>query len=461
MKLTPGRTSFRNIRTLYHGGTFGGLTDGQLLERFANRRNDEAEMAFEVLVERHGPMVLRVCRGILRDDHEAMDAFQATFLVLVREGHKLWIHNSLGPWLHRVACRASVRAKSQERRRNDMRHRVVEATAGSVVDASRNDDAAILHEELDRLPDRYRVSIVLCDLEGRSCEEVAQHLGRPVGTVKSWRARGRTQLKARLVRRGLTGYGSVSIPCLISAFPVLPRSTIEAVVRIATGFGTVGAVPASISALVEGTIKSMFTTKLKTIAVSVLSVGVLASSVGVFAYQHPSPESNPPEPRPRVGAAEPVLDGGKPDRTTARPYYIGDLVMPPGREPQDALKRDASGKPLVDMRPLVDLITTFVAPETWKAFEPGQAARPAKGRDGEVGSITPFYLSATLIIRHTPEVHAQIANFLRLLRECHFLVQPDKAPDPRAERPALSARVDPPSNFLRPPTSDPNVSDGS
>src|SRR5271167_2693435 len=97
----------RYIRTLFNVGTVGGLTDGQLLERFAARGGETAELAFATLVERHGPMVLRVCRSVLRDPHEAQDAFQATFVVLVRRAGSLWVQNSLGPWLHQVAYRVA------------------------------------------------------------------------------------------------------------------------------------------------------------------------------------------------------------------------------------------------------------------------------------------------------------------------------------------------------------------
>ena len=148
-------------------------------------------------------MVLRACRGILRDDHEAMDAFQATFLVLVRKGRSLWVRDSLGPWLHRVACRAAGRARSRGRRRRALERGLAEAARRQAGGDDRDDLAAAVHEELDRLPDRYRVPIVLCDLEGRTCEEAARHLGCPIGTIGSRLARGRERLRDRLARRGL------------------------------------------------------------------------------------------------------------------------------------------------------------------------------------------------------------------------------------------------------------------
>src|SRR5215470_18978564 len=93
----------RQIRTLFDLGIIGELTDGQLLERFATAGGEAAELAFAAMVERHGPMVLRICRGVLRDPNDVEDAFQATFLVLVRRARALWVEDSLGPWLHRVA----------------------------------------------------------------------------------------------------------------------------------------------------------------------------------------------------------------------------------------------------------------------------------------------------------------------------------------------------------------------
>src|SRR5262245_8531354 len=201
-------TSRLYLKALFQEGLPAGLTDGQLLERFASGRGEAAELAFAILVERHGPMVLRACRSILRDDHEAMDAFQATFLVLIKKGRSLWVRDSLGPWLHRVACRAAGRARAQAGRRRALERRLAEATLGQVSGRDRDDLAAAVHEELDRLPDHYRVPIVLCDLEGRTCEEAARHLGCPIGTIGSRLSRGRERLRGRLARRGLAPTGA-------------------------------------------------------------------------------------------------------------------------------------------------------------------------------------------------------------------------------------------------------------
>jgi RNA polymerase sigma factor (sigma-70 family) len=183
------------LRMLFDAGTATGLTDGQLLERFATRGGDSAEAAFAALVDRHGPMVWRVCRAILRDDHDAEDAFQATFLVLVRRAGTLWVRDSLGPWLHRVASRAAARARVMASRRRAAERRAIAMSDRNREDAVGEEVAGLVHAEIDRLPERYRMPVVLCDVEGRSYEEAARHLRCPVGTVKSRLARGRERLR--------------------------------------------------------------------------------------------------------------------------------------------------------------------------------------------------------------------------------------------------------------------------
>ena len=123
------------LRTLFNVGAIGDMTDGQLLERFA-AGGEAAELAFAALVERHGPVVLHTCRSILRDEHEAEDAFQATFLVLVRKAGSLWVRDSLGPWLHQVAYRAARCSRSAAARRAAHERRAAEMIAARRDDAS-------------------------------------------------------------------------------------------------------------------------------------------------------------------------------------------------------------------------------------------------------------------------------------------------------------------------------------
>ena len=180
----------RHLSMLFEVGAIGGLTDRQLLEQFLTGHREMAEAAFTTLVERHGPMVMRVCRGVLIDSHDVQDTFQATFLVLVGKAGSLWVGDSLGPWLHGVAFRVATKAKVAAARRNAHERRAAEAAERGEVartmrstDASRGNRSAAAH---------YRAPIVLCYLEGLSHESAAALLGWPMGTVSGRLARGGT-----------------------------------------------------------------------------------------------------------------------------------------------------------------------------------------------------------------------------------------------------------------------------
>jgi RNA polymerase sigma factor (sigma-70 family) len=296
------------FRKLFNVGATAALTDGQLLERFTTLHGERAELAFAAILERHGPMVLRTCLGMLKDDHDAMDALQATFLILARKGGGLWVRDSLGPWIHRVACRVALRAKLAASRR-----RVAERLAGerqaavaaqSVGELDRTALGGVLHEEVDRLPDRYRVPIVLCDFEGRTYEEAARHLGCPVGTVKSRLARGREQLRGRLFRRGVAP--SAGVPGAVLASEVgmaLPRAAWESIataaLRVATGEAeAAGAVPEAVLALANAASRSMVLMKWKWAAATVLAASVLcygAARAGMWALGAGLPDSPAPD----------------------------------------------------------------------------------------------------------------------------------------------------------------------
>ena len=173
-------TTVRQLKLLFTIGAIRGLSDGQLLEHFSTGGNDVAEVAFQALVERHGAMVLRVYRAQLLDPHDTQDAFQATFLILVKKARCLWVRDSLGPWLHQVAFRTASCARSDTAR---CRRHERAASEMATVHYGHEDQAgheleAVLHEEINRLPERYRVPIVLCDLEGFTCEEAVRRMGR-------------------------------------------------------------------------------------------------------------------------------------------------------------------------------------------------------------------------------------------------------------------------------------------
>jgi RNA polymerase sigma-70 factor (ECF subfamily) len=179
------------------------MTERQLLECFVTTHDPEA---FAVLIERHGPMVLAVCRGVLRDEQDAEDVFQDTFLDLARSAGTIRQHESVGPWLHRVALRRARRARLSASRR---RLREQKGADSRTEDPSEPLDLSyipILREEVSRLPRNHRLPVMLCYLEGKTCQEAAAHLRCPVGTVKGRLWRARQTLRVRLSRRGLDSY---------------------------------------------------------------------------------------------------------------------------------------------------------------------------------------------------------------------------------------------------------------
>jgi RNA polymerase sigma factor (sigma-70 family) len=306
----------RQLHVLFSAGAVGRLTDAELLERFAGRGGEAAELAFAALVERHGPMVFRTCRQTLGDAHAAEDAFQATFLVLARRARTFRVRGSLAGWLHEVARRTAsrLRAASARRRRHECKAARLAAAAVEARGCDDLDLGAALHEELGRLPARYRVPLVLCYLEGLTAEQAAREVGWPAGTVRSRLARGRERLRARLVRRGLapSAAGVAAALAPRSAWSAVPGRLVDATARAAAGRFSAGAVPAPILTLTEGVLFDMAITKLKATGLAVLVAGVLASGALVSAQQGPG--TGPPEKdqvRPesdRLQAVEAKLD---------------------------------------------------------------------------------------------------------------------------------------------------------
>ncbi len=190
------------IGTLFEAGSLVGLTDRELLERFL--AGESAEAAFEILVDRHGPMVRSVCRSLLGDPHEADDAFQATFLVLARRASSIRGRDAVGSWLYRVARRVAAHARADAARRRLLeRYLAGRGCVESTDDDPTREPMPGVLEEVDRLPERYRAPIVLCYLEGRTHEQAARTLGCPLRTVETRLQRGKARLRHRLLRRGL------------------------------------------------------------------------------------------------------------------------------------------------------------------------------------------------------------------------------------------------------------------
>jgi RNA polymerase sigma factor (sigma-70 family) len=217
----------RQVDTLFRIGSLRAVPDGHLLERFVARR-DGGEAAFETLVARHGPMVLGVCRQILVSPHDAEDAFQATFLVLVRRAGAIRKRDSLGPWLHGVARRVSLRAKTNAARRKLREGASGIRAAAGARNGQGSELVASLHDEIARLPEKYRSPIVLCDLEGHTHAEAAERLQWPVGTVSGRLFRAREILRGRISRRGI----ALSVTGAVGALAAPARAAVpSALVR--------------------------------------------------------------------------------------------------------------------------------------------------------------------------------------------------------------------------------------
>lgn len=298
----------RHFRTLFNVGRVAGLTDAELLDRFAAGPGEAAEPAFAALLERHGAMVWRVCRRVLRDEHDAEDAFQATFLVLVRRASAIRRRDSVASWLYGVALRVASCARAAAKRR-----RMLECRKAAGVrfepEAGPGELGVALHQELGRLPARFQDVAVLCLLEGTSYGEAAERLGCPVGTVKSRLATARQRLQSRLVRRGVVPSTAVCAAALAAEAeagtppPPLVESTIRAATRVAAGHAAAaGAVSASVDTLIRGALKAMLLSKLKATVMATVAVGLLG--VGV-AWPQDSPGPSEPD---RLREVERKLD---------------------------------------------------------------------------------------------------------------------------------------------------------
>jgi RNA polymerase sigma factor (sigma-70 family) len=253
-----------------------GLAESELLERYLTRRD---QAAFEVLLQRHAAMVLGVCRRILGNEADAHDAFQATFLIFVRKAGSIRPRTLVGNWLHGVAHKTALKARAMNRLHLAKLRQA--ATQPRQVHVDREELQALLDDAINRLPARNRAALVLCELEGRSLKEAAQHLGCPPGTVASRLARARALLARRLLRQrpALAGAG-LSLLLAPTASAGVPHSLMVSTTQAATAVAAQPAAAASVVsakvvALMEGVLKAMLLTKLK-MASLVLLATVLA-----------------------------------------------------------------------------------------------------------------------------------------------------------------------------------------
>jgi RNA polymerase sigma factor (sigma-70 family) len=448
--MVNGRTSgaIRQVVRAFREGTLSGLSDREILGRFVDDRD---EAAFEALLTRHGPMVLNVCRQILRHPEDAEDAFQATFLALACKAGTLWIDESLGPWLYRVASRVAARARAERRRRGDR-----ERSGGALPEpepargdgTDRDEIPRVVHEELGRLPERLRAPIVLCYLEGMTHEQAACHLGCPVGTVRSRMARARALLRGRIARRGLATTDAAPADVLAtdaraSAVPRhIPPTLIKSAAQIAAGTASLrgdAGIPTRVAALLEGVLKMFRIRQLASTMAALAVIGVAATIAGLSALPASGQADNLLGPR-KIGVdSKPI--GPPPVETYVKTYYVGDLLISDLLPRRPAPGTANGGRPrLLEMSPLIELITSTCAKGTWTIQD--ETGRPVVIVDGRlvettngavtttVGTITPFRLSISLIVRQIAEVHAEVARLLRNLRRWLYLREHPGGPDP-------------------------------
>jgi RNA polymerase sigma factor (sigma-70 family) len=259
-------------------------------------------------------MVLRVCYQVLGDTHDAQDAFQATFLILARKARSVRNYDSLASWLYGVADRVAKRARAEAARRRAHERRRAELTAlESVDEATRSETWPELHEEVALLPEKLRVPIILCYLEGLTAEAAAQQLGCPRGTVLSRLSRARERLRARLARRGFSLSAGLPLYATKSAVPdALSHATVHAAVRTSAGKTTAGTVPTSVAALTEGVLRMMSRARLVTVVGTVLAISAMSIGVGAVVSQ-------------TAGGPPPVAHAGRAEETKAPALSKEDL----------------------------------------------------------------------------------------------------------------------------------------
>jgi RNA polymerase sigma factor (sigma-70 family) len=267
-----------------------GVTDGQLLEDYL-RRGEEAALA--ALVRRHGPMVWGVCRRVLRNYHDAEDAFQATFLVLVRKAASVVPREMVANWLYGVAHQTARKAKATTARRGARERQLTQLPEPAVTDPELWDDLQpLLDQELCGLPDIYRVAIVLCTLEGKTRKEAARQLGAPEGTLAARLARARVMLAKGLARHGVAVSGGALAVVLAenAALAGVPASMVSSTIKAASLFAAAqpaatGVVSAKVAGVAEGVLKTMLLTKVKTVTAVLLAVATLGIGAGWQTHQ--------------------------------------------------------------------------------------------------------------------------------------------------------------------------------
>jgi RNA polymerase sigma factor (sigma-70 family) len=373
----------RQLGSLFAGGSAAGLSDRQLLERFAAARDEDA---FAALVDRHGAMVLGVCRQLLGDAQHAEDAFQATFLVLARKARSIRDPEVLGNWLYGVATRTARCARQQiaRRRRREEGHPMSGPGAGSCLPteptappadrpAIDREQAEALHGEVDRLPRAFRLPVVLCYFEGLTLDEAARRLRCPAGTLRSRLARAREKLRVGLTRRGVVlpaaALGAFLSPRSASASipPLLCETTTRAAIAFAARHAAAGgALSAPAAALAQQVLNTMLVHKLRFVVMTALALAGLASGAGYLALALASSREGEPPGAPMVRTARTEPRPPDPPRPAEGRMTVAGRVL------------DPDGKPVAGAA--VDLVARRRSPRVGTTDEGDDYALLAQGR---------------------------------------------------------------------------------
>jgi RNA polymerase sigma factor (sigma-70 family) len=376
----PLAVVLRHIRKLT--GTTAALepSDGQLLRRFAACRDEEA---FQALMSRHGPMVLGVCRRLLRHGQDAEDVFQATFLLLAQKAGSIRKQESVGSWLHGVARRLALRARVRQARfRTCVPREDPGRQPDPALEAAWRELRGVLDEEFRRLPPKYCDALVLCYLEGRTHEEAARELGQPLGTVKSLLARGRELLRRRLARRGLTlsAAGFAAVVVTESAPAAVPPALAASVLSAAIGTAAAGAVPAEVAALLQGGARTMSMTRLLWVPAALFFGCLLGVGACLLAYQALAARAPTDDPIYPQAAEPPPADPGS----------FADPLPPGGRlRLGDTRLRHKESVTAVAFAPDGKLLATGGGDQCIRLWDPaaGRQLRMLPAKEGQIGAI--------------------------------------------------------------------------
>jgi RNA polymerase sigma factor (sigma-70 family) len=394
------------MESLFGSGSAVGLSDRELLDRVtaAHEPNADAEAAFATIVARHGPMVFKVCRQLLRDNHHADDAFQAVFLVLARKARSIQDPDKLSNWLHGVAIRTARCSKTQiKRRRQCEQGPIMNPTTTLEPETSEPlspaispeqallnvEQAELLHTEIARLPQSFRLPILLCYFSGLSLDQAATQLKWPQGTLRSRLARAREKLRRSLSRRGFT-LSTTALIAILSTKTTsaqLPRllchQTARAALQYTAGHAAGGVLSASATGIATEVLKTMTWSTVKVTLAGVLTLGMIGTGyLGVITYGASTPRANTPEARPKTP------DSARPHNVSPPALVLHSPAKPTGKSEArmtvTARVVDPAGKPVkgaaVDLVGAHTQITLGTSVEYNRIRRLGQTTTDSDGR---------------------------------------------------------------------------------